>query len=253
MRRLILTLAFLVGLLTIAPLPAQAVCAVGNRATIGPVDASPASGEFTVSGTSPLIVAVHEIIAFGTISSVTWNTSESLTLIGSGISAGLVRSLVYVLNNPTATTANVVVTWSAAPSGGAIVHVIGTTGCDTATGIRTVFERDDSDGTGPGLTVTDSQSGDLVIHAAVVFAGGIAFAVGETTTSTETDNVFGSGWSAGMSTQSAVGGNTAVDTTDEDFYGEVAFAVIAPGGGGGGTTGCRNLLLLGVGGACSAD
>lgn len=202
---------------------------VANRANSGATTTSPITTAFTVTGVSPLLVSFSTEAAL-TVTSVTWNGgSEALSLIGSiadGVAA--TKTWLYGLKNPTAKTDNVVVTLSGNPSSlGAVVYIIGTTGGDTTTGWRSAFTRNDGTGTGPGLTVTDSVSGDVVFHACAVYTSTtIVFDAGETTTSTLSNNIFGGGLSAGMSTKPAVGANTTVGCTDVVFYDEVAVSVI---------------------------
>ena len=203
---------------------------VGNRANSGGVVTSPITvASFVVTEISPLYVfIVHQGAGTPlTVSSVTWNGSENFTLVARKSDSVTQNTVdLYELKNPTATTANVVVTLSANPVNGAYVAVIGTTGMATDTAHRTVYTRNDTDGTGPGTTVVDSVNNDLVLHAAQGNATTITFDGGEDTTSTEADNISGSGFSGGLSTKAATGASTVVGCTDVEVYSEVAIAVI---------------------------
>lgn len=177
------------------------------------------------SNVSPMVVEI--VTASGTsdqCTGVTWNGSENLTRLDSRVvSSGVGRTYMYGLKNPTATTANIVAGFSGSVTG--MLAVVGTVGGDTTTGFRTVYSRANADGTGPGLTVVDSVSGDLVVHGVGVFANSITWDAGETTTNTTTDNFGGNSMSGGLSTKPAVGANTVVGATDVALYGEIAVAV----------------------------
>jgi hypothetical protein len=211
------------GNLDVNPTASAPTLGLGTRLNNGSTITSPATITATVTESSPLLVAIVWAGA-QTITGVTWNGSENLTLISTQTSGNNVA--VYGLKNPTVTSANVSVTFSANPNSGAEVFVIPTTGGDTVAGWRTVYTRTNSNGTGPGLTVTDSQNGDVVFHAAVVSANSITWDAGETTTNTTANLIAGSGFSGGMSTKPAVGASTVVGNTDVATYAEIAFALI---------------------------
>jgi hypothetical protein len=187
---------------------------------------------FILAQTSPLIVAVV-VGATQAVSGVTWNGSENLTALGSVTSGGnAIKTWLFGLKNPTPTTADIVATFASAPLSGAAVYAISTTGGDTITGWRSVFTRNDGNGTGPGLTVTDAQNGDLVFHAAGCYGSAtITFDGSEDTTGTKHNNLFGNNYSTGLSTLAATG-STAVGCTDVSVYAEAAIAVIPAAGGG---------------------
>jgi hypothetical protein len=203
---------------------------IDNRANSGGSLTSPVTvSSFTVNATSPLLV----VIVGHNASGVTWKGSENFTKIGDVVGGGAQGECeLWALKNPTTGTSNIVATYSAAPSNGTYVAVIGTTGGDTTTGWRTVYTRTDTDGTGPGLTVTDSVNGDIIVHAVNVFSGSITWDGGETTTNTTVNNLFGSSISGGLSTKGATGANTVVGATDVSIYGEIATAVMPAAGGG---------------------
>ena len=109
-----------------------------------------------------LLVAITHSGPFDgrTVSSVVFNGSESATFItGSGQTNGNVRVEQWQLDNPTQTTANVVVTMSGVTSvitSGAVVFN-GASGVGTPT-----LASGTSDGN-VGVTVTDAESGEMVI------------------------------------------------------------------------------------------
>jgi hypothetical protein len=196
---------------------------------------SPITVSLNIVGGSPMFVG---IVQQGTvaITSVVWNGSENLSQIGTRKQDDAAESIdLFGIKNPSAGNHNLVVTFNTNPAAGAAVYVIATTGGDTTTGWRSVFSRTQTDGAGPGLTVTDAQNGDLVIHFAEVFSTTITFDGGEdvTTQSTKDDNIQGSTFSAGLSTKAATG-STTVGCTDAADYAEMAVAMAFAGGGGGG-------------------
>jgi hypothetical protein len=186
----------------------------------------------TVTEVSPLIVCViWELENNPAITGVTWNGSEALTQIAIIGGDGAVTCAIYGLKNPTATAANIVVTFASNPTSGAAAYAISTTGGDTVDSWRTASTRNTAIGTGPGLTLANSVSGDIVFHGAALFTTAVVWDGGETTTSTTIDNAQGSFLSGGLSTKPAVGSNTVVGCTDTASYGEIAVAVMAASGG----------------------
>lgn len=197
---------------------------------------------FTVNSVSPFFV---QCTASQDTSGVTWDGVAmdvvQSSLIDSGVAA---RTAVFGQRSPTTGTHNVVATFAASVSF-ANCFAVSTTGGDTTTGWRSVYTRIGSTGgAGPGTTVANSQPGDLVLHAAHVFASTITFDAGEDTTSTEDDAIGGGSRSAGLSTQTATVAGTAVGCTDVTYYVEIAFSVIPASGGG---TSTHNLMMMGVG------
>lgn len=168
-----------------------------------------------------------------TISSVTWNgVSMGAALAKKNTGAGLNHhSAVYGLKSPDTGTHNIVVTFSGTPGDGHNTYYLSFTGGDTTTGWRTSTGRQDSDGTGPGLTDGNWASGDYEVHVANTYASTITFDAGETVQ--QDNNIGGSNLSGGMSYKSSSG---TVGCTDASFYSEVAVAAIPASGGGGRTT-----------------
>lgn len=197
---------------------------------------------FTVNAASPLVVACTADV---NTSGVTWNgTAMDVLRASLADGAGTSRTALFGLKSPATGTHDVVATF-ASSVGGANCAMISTTGGDTATSWRTVYTRvGDTDGTGPGTTVVDSQNGDLVVHAAHVFVSTITFDGGEDTTSTEDDAIAGGGISMGLSTKAATGANTAVGATDATYYAEIAVAIIPASAG---AASVPSLMLMGVG------
>lgn len=236
MRRYLLLLL----LLLILPTQGWAAVAVDSRAQGTGTTTSPQTTSFTVNSASPLIVSVSWQGA-QTLSGVTWN-GTAMSLIGQqDDSIGIAKTGVYGLANPATGTHDVVVTWSANPDT-ANSFMISTTGGDTSTGWRTAYKRSDTDGTGPGITVVDSQNGDIVFHAATMFANPMTFDGGEDVTSTQDDSIVGGTTSGGLSTKAATGASTVVGATDVTFYSEVGVSVFATA-----SAAPRNLMLMGVG------
>lgn len=115
-----------------------------------------------VSGTNKLFVGItHGGNSAAAASAViTWNTTESLTLVtSSGVDAGFSSVAWFSLDNPTAASANVTTTITNGEQTG--VHIIsfgevdsvGTPSTNTGTG------------TNPSVTVVDSASDNIVISA----------------------------------------------------------------------------------------
>jgi hypothetical protein len=198
---------------------------IDNRANTNGGGFHTATLSLTVSAVSPLIVGIKS--DQGEQPTVTWNTSEPMVLIssktmGSGLSSEILS--IYGLRTPTTGTHNVTVTWILAPS--FAVFAISTIGGDIAAGWRPAFTRNNDDGSGPGLTVTNAVRGDMVFHAAAVIATTITFAGGENTSSTLVNNIDGNGSSAGLSTISAMG-STAVSCTNASPYCEIGVSILA--------------------------
>jgi hypothetical protein len=190
---------------------------------------TPQTFSFTNGEASPLLVAVHsDVVA---VTGVTFNGVALTDLSNADSSVALTKVRLFGIANPFVGTANIVVTYASAPGGGAVAHVLSTTGGDNTTGFRTAYSRSDVDGTGPGLTVVNSQNGDLVVHAASVYAATITVDGGQDSTGTEDDAIAGSSMSGALSTKAATGANTAVGCTDVTYYGEVAVAVIPAAAG----------------------
>lgn len=232
MRRLILAWAT-ATLLLLPTFDAFAALGIGNRVTGTTVSGASQTTSITVSEASPLIISVFAQFGIGAPTSVTVNGSSAGAAVADvDVSDVSSRVTTYCVPNPSPGTYNVVVNWAGSTGFGANTMIITTTGGDTATGCRTASTRTNANGTGPGLTLANSQNGDIVFHAALVFASSITFDGGETTTSTEQDNPGGGGYSWGMSTKSAVGASTVVGCTDVSTYGEMAIAVIPAAGAG---------------------
>jgi hypothetical protein len=143
------------------------------------------------------------------------------------------------MKSPATGTHDVVCSWSAQPPSGGQLYWISVTGGDTTTASRTLYTQTQSV-TGPGLTVVDSQNGDLVIHAIAMYDTSITFDGGETTQ--ENDNINTVSLSAGLSYKAATGANTVVGATDTSLYVELAVALIPGGAAAAETFGFRRRL-----------
>jgi hypothetical protein len=113
------------------------------------------------SGEHIYVFAVNETSPNRTVSTVFWNTDEALTADAtSEISVdGLAHGIWYYITNPTATTANIVVTWSdTANVGAAYAYVIAGGGSiearyeNTSTASLTTFDL------GAGITTSTSNA-----------------------------------------------------------------------------------------------
>jgi len=208
------------------------MAAVDARQQSGIQTTTPVNLTVNPSAVSPMIVTVLWEGA-QTCDSVTFKGTETFTRIGSAdIDGASHRITQFGLANPTTGSGTLAVNFSANMPSGAVVFVDTTTGAqNTGTPWRTVYTRKDANGTGPGTTVTDSVAGDLVFHGVVVHASTMTFDGGETAVlnTDYVENPGGSGWSGGMSFQTAVGANTAVGCTDVATYVQHAFA-LAPAG-----------------------
>jgi hypothetical protein len=183
------------------------------------------------SAASPMIV---EIIWEGTatITGVTFNGAALTSIVSHASTSNNQRKVqVWGILSPAIATANVVVSYSAAPGGGSAFHVITTTGGDTSTGWRSSFIRNDSNGLTPGITVSNAVSGDIVVHAGQVDTTTVTWGGSEITTNTSTNNVASSTFSGGMSTLAASGSTAVSFGTPVASYAEVAFALIPASGG----------------------
>lgn len=222
MRLLLLLIALLIPSLAEAEIDNRTSCAVVAGGTTRTLS-------YTNTYVSPIFLTVNWQNAV-TITSVTYGSA--MTELAAVVPGSSVANLsTFVLASPPTGTNNFVITFSGAPSGVAC-FALSTVNGNTSTPTRTIYTRKPSDGAGPGRNVTDSVAGDLIYHAVSVYAPTITFASTENSAGTEDDAVGGGSGSAGVATLTAVGANTAVDATNASLYGEIAFAVQAPGGGG---------------------
>ena len=147
--------------LLIAP-PAWAAVTVDANSTGASATGTTVTIAHTVSGTNTYILVGCGFNTGGatTISSVTWNTSENLTQIGTRPRTGTIATDLWGLVAPTATTANIVVTKSASGVD-SVCKVVSFNGVDQSTPIGT-----SNQGTGtaaaPSIAVT-SSAGELVV------------------------------------------------------------------------------------------
>lgn len=214
---------------------------VHGKGTVGIASSQTTSATLGASATQLFVGVVWGGSTDRTISSVTWNGISMTEILKKTTGAGLNHhSAVYGLNSPATGTHDIVVTFSGTPGDGHNTYYLSLTGGDTTTGWRTATGRQDSDGTGPGLTDGSWASGDYEVHVANVYAATVTFDAGETVQ--QDNNMGGSSLSGGMSYKSSSG---TVGCTDTSFYSEVAVAAIPASGGGGGAA--RSLMLLGVG------
>lgn len=169
---------------------------------------------FTVASGSDriLIVGVGHRANTISVSGITWNTSESFTLIsGSNATNSLSDVWLYKLLAPTETTADVVVSFSASATF-ANAGVMYITGVDQTTPHGTAAIGAGESGTTATATVT-TAAGELVVD--VVFVGATAVTVGANQTSRwEIDSTR----SAGGSTQDGADGGVMTWTLASDDW-----------------------------------
>lgn len=217
-------------LLVLLLLPTQGwgALAIDTRASSTLLTTSPAVLSFAVNESSPMFV-----LAWGqftqTISGCTYNGS-AMTELGTFSNSGVMKGGLYALKNPATGTHDISCSFSANPDG-VVIIAIATTGGDTGTGYRTLYTRSDVNGSGPGLTVVDSQNGDQVLHMCSVYAATVTWDGSEVSTSTTFNNLGSNGISGGLSTLAASGANTAVGCTDAATYNEYGIAIIPASGG----------------------
>lgn len=170
-----------------------------------------------------------------TITSVKFNTTETLTAIQTLVdnSGGVgIKNSAWILHNPTATTANVVVDWSATPIGYSAVHVLVYNGVKTDAGAagayRALATPDGSAGTGANITVA-ATSGDWIVGNCGSYDIGnnaVLSALSHTNRRTDTpidSNLYD------YSTQDSngtVGGSTDLTWTNDEFCTNIGFALI---------------------------
>lgn len=213
------------------PAVAGGISFVSATDTSGTAVASLTLASFVVSGTNrALFVSAAYLGDTPTITGVTFNGAESFTQLwqldsGSGVFA---RSSGWILINPTATTANIVATFSAAGGGysalGAVllngVNQTGTVGNSWRTPVT------GSDASAPAtVTASTAVSGDLVIDGVATYNGGGTISPNRTQRSL-LDPVQGSNYAFGIQTHAA-SGSTAMTWTGADFWSQGAVAIIA--------------------------
>lgn len=82
------------------------------------------------SGTNLLVVGISQKDKTNTVSSITWNTTENFTHLRTDANSTAGQTHIYYLINPTVTTANVVIDWSANTKGH--MSIVGYGGVDTS-------------------------------------------------------------------------------------------------------------------------
>jgi hypothetical protein len=237
MRRLLIAFTILVA----AAGRAQAQPALSGSCSPVQSGTSPLTiSSFNASGTNTfLVVFVTVNSATVTISSVVFNTTETLSLITGTNTRGNTNQLVSWYGvTPSASTANIVVTLSA--NANAQVTACLFTGVNQSTptsgGVSSGFSFSDA-----SENVT-SATGDLVVDG-IYYNSGSNPAVGAGQTVIENTAANFYGW--GASTEPGAASVTMSWTTNASTSTHAAFNLKAVGGGGGSTP-CR-LPLLGVG------
>ena len=154
--------------------------AISHSTTTAVVDAGAASttiSGFVVSGTGPVLVVKVSTKGTGiTVSGVTWNTSENFVQEITDIN-GDARSSLWVLPNPTATAADVVVTLSGSSRHVSAVSLY--TGVDSASPVRTSNSNNGTDAA-PTVSLT-GVSGDMIVDCLSQVSAGPDTATGDHT------------------------------------------------------------------------
>ncbi len=168
------------------------------------------------SGTTKLVVfASNCLFNPRTVSSIAFNTSESFTAVTGGSitdTTPYIRTEAWFLDNPTITTANVVVTWSGAARGGVTVLCLD----DAASGQPAAVNTGQVTGSVAASTVAvASTSGGIVLSGYAVRRGDATTA--SLTAGTSIENFIGSATSGDPSTRCCVasqaGTGSSVSTT----------------------------------------
>lgn len=175
-------------------------------------------------------------------SSCTYNGTAMTELWDLNDDIGVQRVCGYLMVSPASGANNVVLTCAgtADPVWGGAVGLAGLETSSVGAAHRTVYTADGNAGANPTVTVVDSQNGDLVIDSVVDLVTAITAGAGQTS-QVEDDSVLGSSTSAGISTESATGGNTVMSWTGGSFWAIGATALV-PASGGGTTLWAQSLL-----------
>lgn len=125
-----------------------------------------------------ILVAIRDSGSTKSVSSVVFNTSESGAIAYDGLSNARkvkqdVSSEVWLIKNPTSTTANVVVTLSGTPSTGAEAVALPIAGLDQTTSTPTIAMFDDSDDTNYGGQITTQNANSDIVEITGVRTTGL--------------------------------------------------------------------------------
>lgn len=202
---------------------------VEGTSTEGYIEASASITFSYTAGGDGLFVGVATYT--GTrINSVTFNADAMTEEFDfSDGATGAVGIASYIRVAPDAGAHNVVVT--AASSVEAIwAGAVGLTGLHQTTPVRTIYtEPNDAGEANPHITVVDSENGDLVIDATMTLNATIAVGAGQASW-IEEDGAYFANFSCGISTESAVGANTAMTWTGGTYWAIGAMALVAAAG-----------------------
>lgn len=189
------------------------------------------SGHIVASGECLIVlVSYRETTANIGASGVTWNGSESLTLIGGGFTSGSFRSEIWFLAAPTATTANIVLTLNGtnfAVLAGA-VSVAGSSATVTASNYT------EETSNSPEITVTSVPADSIVLASFLDNASSNEDHVPDSPAVEMWEHNVGNRSQSGQREDAAGGGSVAVGIT----YTTSAFCIMGAaaltGAGGGG-------------------
>ena len=191
---------------------------------------------FTVTSANLMLVAISVGDDFpigADATSVTWNTTGTLTQVGSSSADDANWSSVtwYRLDSPAAATANVVVSLAGFTPDQIAVHVVTFTGYSSL-GTPNTNVGNTAD---PSVVVADSASGDIVV--AVMCTDGSGVATTEANTLIFEVEDLGSDTDHNSQYKTATGASTSMSWTNSisggaNFWAASSFAVKGAGGGG---------------------
>lgn len=203
----------------------------GSAAASLTIGATIASG----SNTNLYVCVADKSGNLGTMSTVTWNTSESLTKLRELDASDIYGASLWRLKAPTAGSFNVVITPSASTNMAAVVVALD--GVDQTTSERTESTSTDISNAAGTITVTaaNSQSGDLVIDCVgrrQLENDTATVGSGQTEVAQSRANGFND-VGVLMSRETATGANTVMDWTmsaSSYSYASIGMPIVAAGG-----------------------
>lgn len=205
----------------------------GSAATSLTISVTIAAG----SNTNLYVCVGDNAGTLGTMSTVAWNTSESLTKITEIDASDVWGASLWRLKAPTTGTHNVVITPSSSVNMAAAV--IALNGVDQTTSERTQSTATLSDNTGTGVTVTvvNSQNGDYVIDCVgrrQLENDTMTVGAGQTMLEDNRANGFND-VGVLLSTEAATGANTVMSWSYSGTnlsYATIGIPIVAASGGG---------------------
>lgn len=239
MRRTLLGLSLLLS----AILPLHGEAAVSIVGTCGTGTASTSTTltiSRTVSAGSNRALTFH-VAWHGTetISSVVFNTSETMTVVGTATDT-TEQAALYILVAPSVTTANAVVTFSSATSSaGAVCEWNNVDQATPTHGVATAM----GDNATVTVTVASVISGEVTVDSAKIVTGPPTVGAGQTQDLNTV--IVGASYAAASHDTTGTGSVVMSWSHTSDPFATVAAALKESAGGGGVTP--HNLMLMGVG------